>query len=71
NIEDYGSGFAKINQSVLELAKNGQYSELKQKLSTPELKRSFMGDFYLVQLLTTDRNPTQFQQDRAQDFQSG
>ncbi|CSC74721.1 VgrG [Vibrio cholerae] len=42
NIEDYGSGFAKINQSVLELAKNGQYSALKQKLSTPELKRSFM-----------------------------
>ncbi|ENM5872990.1 DUF2235 domain-containing protein [Vibrio mimicus] len=42
NIEDYDSGFAKINQSVLELAKKGQYSALKQKLSTPELKASFM-----------------------------
>uniref|UniRef100_UPI00308099B4 phospholipase effector Tle1 domain-containing protein n=1 Tax=Vibrio cholerae TaxID=666 RepID=UPI00308099B4 len=42
NIEDYGSGFAKINQSVLELAKNGQYSALQQKLSIPELKTNLM-----------------------------
>ncbi|RBM40327.1 phospholipase effector Tle1 domain-containing protein [Vibrio tarriae] len=42
NIEDYGSDFAKINQSVLELAKNGQYSALQQKLSIPELKTNLM-----------------------------
>ncbi|ENM5748504.1 T6SS phospholipase effector Tle1-like catalytic domain-containing protein [Vibrio mimicus] len=40
--EDYSSDFAKINQSVLELAKQGQYSALKQKLSTPVLKTSLM-----------------------------
>ena len=42
NVEDYGGLFADLNQNILELAKQGKYSALKQKLSIPELKRSFM-----------------------------
>ncbi|WP_119566735.1 T6SS phospholipase effector Tle1-like catalytic domain-containing protein [Vibrio cholerae] len=42
NVGDYGGLFADLNQKVLELAKQGKYSALQQKLSIPELKTSLM-----------------------------